>query len=233
MVLSFATLLAVVLPGTGCSDGTSDGPAGSGGGAGTGPAAGGLAGAGSAGAGSASGGSASGGSTNGGSTNGGSAVASGGTAVSSSGGSGGGAPSGAHCSPGGVLTWPEEVYEMFGGPLATCMAYETSPDGVPDAPVLLVTNIDLPQTMVPGSPYAFSVVIGAAPDDGSVTIEFWGSDTKCGFGAEKLYTGPMTKGTLCVEFEPSASYEHVLMVWRGEGSLGHNNVAICPGGACE
>jgi hypothetical protein len=36
-----------------------------------------------------------------------------------------------------------------------------------------------------------------------------------------------------VEFEPTASYEHVLMVWRGEGSLGHSDVAICPGGACE
>lgn len=149
----------------------------------------------------------------------------------SAGAAGGG--SGAHCTPGTVLHWPDEVYSMFGGPLTTCMGYEGSADGVPHSADMLVTDIALKEPLTAGAKYAFSTLVSAAPADGSITAEFWGTDSECGKGAEKLYSGPMLKGILCAQLDAKSTHQHLLMVWRGPGSVGAKDVAICPGGSCK
>ena len=117
-------------------------------------------------------------------------------------------------------------------PLATCADYPTSPDGVPEAPDLLVTDIALPKPLEPRSPYAFSIVFDTGPQDDSMTFELWGADAKCGFGAEKLYSGPLHKGTLCVELNAAQSHRHLLMTWRAV-AVTHTDIAICPAGTCR
>lgn len=149
------------------------------------------------------------------------------------GGSGGSAPVvGAHCMGGDVLVFPDEVFSDFGGPMSNCNNYKTGATGIQPGPELSVRDIELATPLTANQPYAFSLKVTLAPDDDSNTIEIWSADEKCGVGQEKLYEGVFKVGILCMELKPTANHSRLLMAWKGNGSQGSTDIAICPGGSC-
>jgi hypothetical protein len=148
-------------------------------------------------------------------------------------GGGGSAPVvGQHCMGGDVLVFPNEVFSDFGGPMSNCLHYETGATGIQFGPELSVRDIELATPLSANQPYAFSLKVTLAPDDNSNTIEIWSADEKCGVGQEKLYEGVLKVGILCMELEPTVNHSRLLMAWKGEGSRGSTDIAICPGGSC-
>ena len=206
--------------------------------------------AGAAGSTSSAGASASGasaGGENGGGTQGGAGASGGTTAGANSGGaslggasgaggmSGGGRGSemGKHCSGGPVLKFPEEVFSDFGGPMSSCLNYTTSSTGVQPGTELSVYDIELASPLTADQPYAFSVKVTLADAEKEQTIELWSADDKCGLGQEKLWEGPMKLGISCAELMPTANHSRLLMAWKGEGSRGTTDIALCPDGSCQ
>ncbi len=238
-----AVVLVVIvgLPVAACGNeaGGSRATAGAGGAAGSSVAAGGS---GSSTAGKAAGGSSnSAGSNTAASGTGGSHAAgsgSGGTSPSGGSGDGGGntggsAPVvGAHCMGGDVLVFPDEVFSDFGGPMSNCNNYVPGAPGITAGTELSVRDIELATPLAAGQPYAFSIKVTTAPPDNSNTIELWSADEKCGAAKEKLYAGVMQVGIRCVELKPTAGHTRLLMAWKGEGTRGSTDIAICPGGSC-
>jgi hypothetical protein len=133
---------------------------------------------------------------------------------------------------GDVLVFPDEVFSDFGGPMSNCNNYVPGAPGIAAGTELSVRDIELATPLTAGQPYAFSIKVTSAPPDNSNTIELWSADEKCGVGKEKLYEGVMKVGILCVELKPTASHTRLLMAWRGEGTRGSTDIAICPGGSC-
>jgi hypothetical protein len=173
--------------------------------------------------------SASGGAVTGGNGSGGGNAGTGGA-----GGSAGAAVTGQHCLGGPVLKFPEEVFSELGsGPMSSCLQYKYLPAGSGIAPGASVYSIELPSPATPGTPYAFSIKVTAAPTVKPNALELWGADEKCGAATEKLYSGIMKAGILCVTLEPTASHSRLLMAWVGDsGTRGSTDIAICPGGSC-
>lgn len=150
----------------------------------------------------------------------------------SQGGGGTGPVVGAHCMGGDVLVFPNEVFSDFGGPMSNCLGYKTGATGIQPGPELSVRDIELATPLTANQPYAFSLKVTLAPGDKSNTIEIWSADEKCGVGQEKLYEGVFEMGILCMELKPTANHSRLLMAWKGEGSQGSTDIAICPGGSC-
>ncbi len=231
---SLALVVTIGLPISACGndDRGKPGSAGSSGSAG----AAGAGGSGSSTAGSAAGGNSSAGSSHAGSSAAGSSAAGSGQSGGGSGyggSAGGSAPVvGEHCMGGDVLVFPDEVFADFGGPMSNCLNYKTGATGIQPGPELSVRDIELATPLTANQPYAFSLKITLAPDDDSNTIEIWSADEKCGVGQEKLYEGVFKVGILCMDLKPTANHSRLLMAWKGEGSRGSTDIAICPGGSC-
>lgn len=128
--------------------------------------------------------------------------------------------------------FPDEVFSDFGGPMSNCNSYVPGAPGITAGPELSVRDIELATPLSAGQPYAFSIKVTTAPPDNSNTIELWSADEKCGAAKEKLYEGVMKVGILCVELNPTANHTRLLMAWKGEGTRGSTDIAICPGGSC-
>jgi hypothetical protein len=133
---------------------------------------------------------------------------------------------------GDVLVFPDEVFSDFGGPMSNCNTYEPGAPGITPGTELSVRDIELATPLAANQPYAFSIKVTTAPPDNSNTIELWSADEKCGAAKEKLYEGVMKVGILCVELKPTAAHTRLLMAWKGEGTRGSTDIAICPGGSC-
>lgn len=145
---------------------------------------------------------------------------------------GGASVLGGHCMGGAVLVYPDEVFSDFGGPMTNCNQYTPGAPGITAGTELSVRDIELATPLAAGEAYAFSIKVTTAPPDNSNTIELWSADDKCGAAKEKLYEGVMKVGILCVELAPTAGHTRLLMAWKGEGTRGSTDIAICPGGAC-
>ncbi len=133
---------------------------------------------------------------------------------------------------GDVLVFPNDVFADFGGPMSNCLTYVPGAPGITAGTELSVRDIELATPLTANQPYAFSIKVTSAPPDNSNTIELWSADEKCGAAKEKLYEGVMKVGILCVPLEPTASHTRLLMAWKGEGTRGSTDIAICPGGSC-
>jgi hypothetical protein len=112
---------------------------------------------------------------------------------------------GGHCGPTSLGTESTKV----------CFDYQ--PVSIPSDPDLLVVSGLLSEPIQAGTSYALSIeVLSSNP-----TIEFWGTDTRCGDGLELLAKFENATGVVCTVIEPQGSYSEVLAVMRGgeEASL--------------
>ena len=134
--------------------------------------------------------------------------------------------SNAHCSPG-------SHYDAFAaysnGPLANCNGYDPAGGGIDVKGLPFVRDIALDPALAAGADLAISIAITSLSAES--TMEFWGSNARCGPGLEPLGTAPMTLGIVCAQLTPpSTTYSHILMVWRSEGE--HGDLTLCPTGHC-
>ncbi len=99
-----------------------------------------------------------------------------------------------------------------------------------------ITSFRLPVPMTAGQTYSLSVTVANHNYYGE--IEFWGTDSTCGPGLERLYVAPVEAKVYCADVVPSQSYPYVLLVqrlhWDGGGfaSGSARNVLACPTGRC-
>jgi len=72
---------------------------------------------------------------------------------------------------------------------------------------------------------------------GPMDVEIWGTNAECGVAEQLLWWGPMVTGTQCGEFTPSASYSHLLYVYRQQydvDTYGFSmpELTLCADGTC-
>lgn len=156
---------------------------------------------------------------------GGIANSGGGSGAAASGGASG-AGTGAHCSPGTLLS--EQT--AWSGHVTQCNGYDPTAHGLP-ADAEVVRELSLSQPMTAGAPYTLSVGIDVA--SAGTSLELWGENDACGAAVEKLASAtPPQRGVVCAELHPSASYPRVLIVFRGTGSAAFSDITECPAGSC-
>lgn len=132
----------------------------------------------------------------------------------------------AHCQPGETLqTYPYDVEQPCYGDR---FAYH-----LPNAADIQLSDFRLDVPTTAGERFAYSVRhVGAGPFE----IEVWGAHEQCGVAEELLWRGPMKDGIQCGEFVPSASYSHLLYVYRKQEKKSYSfsmpELTLCNAGSC-
>jgi hypothetical protein len=99
-----------------------------------------------------------------------------------------------------------------------------------------IISFPLPEPMKAGEPYSLSATMTSSGYTGA--IEFWGTNSVCGPGLQKLYGEPVESRTYCADVTPTQDFTHVLFVKRllnpGRGSAGASEgpVLACGSNHC-
>jgi|GEM_PF-2260897 len=149
-------------------------------------------------------------------------------AAGASAGPGAGSPgeTAAHCQPGKTIqTYPSEIDSPCYG--------DAFAHHLPNANDIRLNDFQLDAPTSPGERFAFSVRhVGIGPFE----IEVWGAHEECGVAEELLWRGPMVTGIQCGEFVPSASYSHLLYVYRKQTrdsyAFSMPELTLCKSGSC-
>ncbi|MET0794652.1 MAG: hypothetical protein ABW061_24235 [Polyangiaceae bacterium] len=170
-------------------------------------------------------------SAGGGATSGGSGSAgAGGKAGSAAGGAGGTGNAGTAGQTGTAGDGPSCMPKDTGatsGPV--CQDYSDA--SIPPDSNLGVFSYGLTQHLVPGVPYAVSLkVVGNSP-----MIEFWGSNSHCGPGLQKLAEQQtVVDHSYCFSLQPTSEYSEIMLVFRGPQASGSffTDLTFCGSGSC-
>ncbi len=99
-----------------------------------------------------------------------------------------------------------------------------------------IISFPLPEPMKAGELYSLSATMTSSGYTGA--IEFWGTNSVCGPGLQKLYDEPVESRTYCADVTPTQDFTHVLFVKRllnpGHGSAGASEgpVLACGSNHC-
>jgi len=99
-----------------------------------------------------------------------------------------------------------------------------------------IISFPLPEPMKAGELYSLSATMTSYAYTGA--IEFWGTNSVCGPGLQKLYGEPVESRTYCADVTPTQDFTHVLLVkrllWSGHGSAGASEgpVYACGSNRC-
>ena len=75
-----------------------------------------------------------------------------------------------------------------------------------------IISFPLPEPMKAGELYSLSATMTSRGYTGA--IEFWGTNSVCGPGLQKLYGEPVESRTYCADVTPTQGFTHVLLVKR-------------------
>jgi hypothetical protein len=91
-----------------------------------------------------------------------------------------------------------------------------------------ITSLLLPVAMKAGQVYSLSAMVSDSNFGG--TIEFWGTNSECGPGLQKLFSAPVASQTFCADVAPSQDFTYVLYVehllWDGGAAASESTGAI-------
>ncbi len=99
-----------------------------------------------------------------------------------------------------------------------------------------ITSLLLPVAMKAGQVYSLSAMVSNSNYGG--TIEFWGTNSECGPGLQKLFSAPVASQTFCANVAPTQDFTYVLYVehllWDGGAAASEATYAIlaCPDSRC-
>jgi hypothetical protein len=126
-----------------------------------------------------------------------------------------------HCGP--------IVHAYASGLFTHTVECDNAVEGVPNPESASTWNLELPDAMRAGEPYAISALwenSGAAHD-----FEIWGTNTPCGPAEELLWWGPVQRRPVCADFVPTQAHGAVILLLRqadiGSYALRNSELALC------